>query len=417
MKRGNGLRWCHILFVLLLTPTVTLAQTEVWPGIRTEEADQIPMWIEKFETEGNIPPGRAQTIEQIVFGDLDFTDFFHIARGKAVAAGKSNDFAVVVRGKVMEIGGESYFEGQVTELSSGQFIGGKRYKIKEDVIRRIAHLFSDEVVYWLTGEKGIATTQIVFTRKTGEDLWELLICDYDGYRPRVLIKQSVPIISPRWVEGGRAVIYTSYRQGKPDLYIRYLRESTSRLIASYEGLNYSVDWSEKHKKLLVTLSKDGNPEIYIMRMGGEIERRLTHHPSIDCGPSWSPSGREALFMSDRSGSPQIYVMEAGGANVRRLTFYGSYNASPTWAPRGELVAFVSRIDGIFQLCTIRPDGTDHRRLTTERVSHEDPRWAPDGRHLVFTERRWSGPVISVVDMATGGRRILTQGETPDWSFR
>ncbi len=392
------------------------AQTEVWPGIKTEEADLIPMWIENFEADGGASISDAQTIEQVVFSDLDFSGFFRITRGRAVGLGKGKNFAVVVSGKLFERAGEAYFEGKAVELSSGQFIGGKRYKLGKGLIRKVAHHFSDEVVYWLTGEKGIAGTQIVYTRKSG-DVWELVICDYDGYRPRVLMRQSTPIISPRWAEQGKAVLYTSYRYGKPDLFIRYLRESSSRLIASYEGLNYSVDWSEKRGALLVTLSKEGNPEIYIMGKDGHIERRLTHNHSIDCGPSWSPTGREALFTSDRSGTPQVYVTEADGSNVRRLTFYGSYNASPDWSPKGDLIVFVSRIDGVFQLCTIRPDGTDQRLLTEGWVSQEDPRWAPDGRHVVFTERRRSGPVISIVDMATGGRRILTQGETPDWSFR
>ena len=415
MRRGKGLVRGYILLILMLLPASTRSQTEVWPGIRTEQADRIPMWIETFETDENVAIDYAQTLEQILFADLDFTGYFQIVRRKAGGAGQKRDFAVVVRGKTIESGGEAYFEGKVIELSTGQFIGGKRYRIKQGLVRQVAHHFADEIVTWLTGEKGIAGTQIAFTRKSGDD-WELMICDYDGNRPRVVLRQSLPIISPRWVEGDQAIMYTSYRQGKPDLYIRYLKENSSRLIASYTGLNYSVDWSQTRQQLLVTLSKDGDPEIYIMRKEGQIDRRLTHNRAIDCSPCWSPSGREALFTSDRTGSPQIYLMEADGGNVRRLTFHGGYNASPAWAPQGDLIAFVGRVDGIFQLCAIRPDGTNHRLLTTDRVSHEDPRWAPDGRHLVYSERRYSGSVISIVDMATGGKRILTEGEMPDWSF-
>jgi TolB protein len=402
--------------MLLSLPALISAQTEVWPGIRTEVADRIPMWIEGFESDGSSTGAAAQAIENVVFADLDFSGFFQITKGKAVGVGKNKEFAVVVRGSVVEYGSDLYFEGKVIEISSGQFIGGKRYKLSDAVMRKVAHSFSDEVVYWLTGEKGLATTKIVFTRKTDE-LWELMICDYDGYRPRTLLRQSTPIISPRWADEGKAIIYTSYRQGKPDLFIRYLKESKSRLIASYHGLNYSVDWSQDKKRLLATLSKDGNAEIYILKLDGRVERRLTHNRAIDCSPIWSPTGREVLFTSDRSGSPQLYIMEADGSNVRRLTFYGSYNASSVWAPGSDIIAFVSRVEGIFHLCSIRPDGTDQRLLTKDRVSHEDPRWAPDGRHLVYTERQRTGPVISVVDMTTGGKRILTRGEMPDWSLR
>ncbi len=405
-----------IPLVCLLIPATVAAQIEVWPGIRAEEAEQIPMWLESFESEGGLLQSETTALEQVVLADLSFTGYFRIARGKPLDGGKNEDFSVVVRGKVFEKGGKNYFEGWVMELSSGQFIGGKRYRLKEGITRDVAHHFSDEVVYWLTGERGIATSQIVFTRESN-GMWELLISDYDGHNPRILVRQSTPIVSPRWVDEGKAVVYTSYRHGKPDLFIRYLIESASKLISSYEGLNYSVDWSEERRKMVVTLSKDGDPEIYLMRVDGGIERRLTHNRAIDCSPSWAPSGREVLFTSDRSGNPQIYIMEADGSNVRRLTHYGSYNASPTWSPFGDLIAFVSRIDGVFHLCTIRPDGTEHRLITSGWLSHEDPQWAPDGKHIVYTERGRSGPVISVVDITTGAKRILCEGSNPDWSFR
>jgi TolB protein len=170
--------------------------------------------------------------------------------------------------------------------------------------------------------------------------------------------------------------------------------------------------------MAVTLSKDGDPELYVTGKDGKIKRRLTHARSIDCSPNWSPSGREIVFTSDRSGMPQIYIMQADGSNVRRLSLSGGrYNDSPAWSPKGDWIVYVSRIDGFFQLCTIRPDGSGFQVITDEKVDHEDPRWAPNGRHIVCTEKRGYQNVITVVDMRTGGKRILSQGETPDWSTR
>ena len=110
-------------------------------------------------------------------------------------------------------------------------------------------------------------------------------------------------------------------------------------------------------------------------------------------------------------------MEADGSNVRRLTFAGTYNESPAWSPKGDYLAFVSRIDGFFQLCTMRPDGSGFQVLTGDPVNHEDPRWAPNGRHIIYTEERDGESVISIIDMGTGGRRILARGKNPDWSAR
>ena len=108
-------------------------------------------------------------------------------------------------------------------------------------------------------------------------------------------------------------------------------------------------------------------------------------------------------------------MERDGANLRRITFTGGYNESPAWGPRGDLIAFVSRMGSEFQIAIISPDGRDGRLITHDNMSHEDPRWAPNGRHIVYTELQGDRQVISVVDIVTGGKRILAQGANPDWS--
>jgi TolB protein len=137
-------------------------------------------------------------------------------------------------------------------------------------------------------------------------------------------------------------------------------------------------------------------------------QRLTHNKAIDTSPSWSPGGREVVFLSDRTGTPQLYLMGRDGSNVRRLTFTGGYNASPAWSPKGDIIAFSTRMGSEFQIAVITPDGRDGRLITKDNHSHEDPRWAPDGRHLVEES-------VSVVDIVTGGKRILAQGSDPDWS--
>jgi TolB protein len=389
---------------------------DVWPPpLEAVEVYRIPLWLPQFQCGDQALLSRSQTLQEIVYKDLEFTGLFEIVRKKPVVVGMDeSNFSVEVQGKVSMADGEPVFEGWVTDVVSGDFIGGKRYKLTDKTLRRTAHHFSDEVVRLVTGESGVALTRIVFTR-VRDGQWELIMSDYDGYNPRVLVRQSVPLLNPRWVENDRAVVYTSYRGGKADLYVRYLSESKSEPLANYVGTNSMADWSERHRRFLAALSKDGNSEIYLLEKSGAVYKRLTHNRAIDTSPCWAPSGRELAFTSDRSGRPQLYVMEIDGTNVRRLTFTGNYNASPAWSPRGDLIAFVNRVGSMFQIATITPDGRDGRLVTTEWASHEDPRWAPDGRHIVYTERRGDTQSISVVDIKTRGRRILAEGANPDWS--
>jgi len=394
------------------------AQKDVWPDpIVQEKAFRIPLWLPTFTAEDAAALGQTQRLEQIVFTDLDFSGLFLIVRQKPVAVGMDeSNYSVEVHGRVYRDDEGRWFEGWVTDVATGDFLGGKKYRLPERGERKIAHHFADDVVRMVTGDTGVATTRIVFTRQS-EGRWELVVSDYDGYNPSVLVRQSVPLMGPRWADGDRAVIYVSYRDGKPNLYIRYLADNRSESLAAFEGSNSAADWSERHRLILAALSKDGDSEIYLLEKSGRIRSRLTHNRAIDTSPSWSPGGRELVFLSDRSGSPQLYIMEQDGGNVRRLTYTGGYNASPAWSPRGDLIAFVHRIGSQFQLATITPDGRDGRLLTKVSRSHEDPRWAPNGRHIVYTERGAGDEVISVIDTVTGGKRILAQGANPDWSTR
>jgi TolB protein len=400
----------------MVLPVSAPAQMDVYPEpIIQENVFQIPLWIEPFEVETPDLRDRAQNIENVLYADLEFSGLFRITRGTPTVVGMDqSNSPVVVKGRVWIEAGNTQFEGLVSDAVTGDFLGGKKYRLRNGRDRQIAHHFADEVVHLTTGEQGVASTNIVYIRKT-EGQWELVMADYDGYDPKVLVRQAVPMLNPRWADKNLAIVYTSYRAGKADLYIRYISEPKSVAIAEHPGINYIVDWSPEREMLLAALTKDGNSELYLMEKDGRIRQRLTHNRAIDTSPCWSPNGREIVFTSDRSGTPQLYIMERDGSNVRRLTFIGGYNESPCWGPKGDLIAFVTRMGSEFQIATISPDGRDGRLITHDGVSHEDPRWAPNNRHIIFTQGWGDQEVISVIDMVTGGKRILAQGANPDWS--
>jgi TolB protein len=407
------MKWCLIAFLIGLAGAAH-AQTDVWPDpVVKQEATPLPLWMPRYSGEGGLQ-SKAQRLEQIVLQDLEFTGLFSIQREEPEPAGmKPGTNAVVVRGKLVGDASGMSFEGTVTDIASNDFMGGKKYRVTDAEIRKVAHHFADEVVRLVTGNTGIASTELVYTRRVG-DKWEMVISDYDGYNPRPLVRQAVPLLSPRWVGGNKAVVYTTFRDGKADIYIRSIAQGKSMPIAAYRGTNTAPDWSKKNGLLLAALSKDGNTEIYSLTTTGQVLNQLTHNRAIDTSPSWAPTGSNVAFLSDRSGTPQLYVMDKDGGNVRRLTFTGAYNASPAWSPRGDLIVFSTRMGSEFQLATITPDGRDGRLITKDGTSYEDARWGADGRHLVCTARA-RDETVSVVDIVTGGRRILAQGSDPDWS--
>ena len=153
------MKWYCLFLALLAMATAAHAQTDVWPDpVVKQEAAPLPLWLPRF-TGDSANISRAQRLEQIVLTDLQFTGLFDIQRDEPEPAGmKPGTNAVVVRGKVLGDANGVSFEGTVTDIASNDFMGGKKYRVTDAEIRKVAHHFADEVVRLVTGNQGIAST-------------------------------------------------------------------------------------------------------------------------------------------------------------------------------------------------------------------------------------------------------------------
>lgn len=309
-------------------------------------------------------------------------------------------------------------EINVADVIRKKVIKSFKFEAKAESYRALAHAIADEMVLQFTGQKGVLSTKIAYVHWEDGNK-EIYICDYDGHNPLAVTNDRSINVSPAWSPQGNSLVYTSYKQRNPDLWVTNLKTSQVELLASYPGLNSSPAWSPDGNCVAVTLTRDGNPEIYLLTPEGEIIRRLTYGRAIDSSPSWSPSGNEIAFTSDRSGYPQIYVMDAEGTSARRLTYTGDITDSPCWSPRGDRIAFVYRDGGKLDIYTMDVTGENMNRLTYVG-SNENPRWSPDGLHIVFGSNRTGKYEVYTMHWdGTNQRQITGKGENynPSWSPR
>lgn len=329
---------------------------------------------------------------------------------------------LLVKGSYRVDDGQVVIDARLYDVDRGQQITGRRYTGPPTALRLMVHKFADEVIYRLTGERGIAQTKIAFTSLHRGNK-EIFIMDYDGQNPQRVTSDGTIVLNPAWSPDGRFIAYTSYRDKNPDLFIMDWTGWNKRVLSRAAGLNASPAWHPDGERLAVVMSLEGDTEIYVVRLDGRIESRLTRNRGIiDTSPAWSPNGRQMVFVSDRSGSPQVYVMDADGTNVRRLTFEGAYNAQPTWSPKGDRIAYVSRRDKAFDVFTMNPDGSNVVRLTRGEGSNESPAWSADGRYLVFSSTRARGiPDLYLMRTDGSAQRRLTYlaggGADAVWSPR
>jgi TolB protein len=325
---------------------------------------------------------------------------------------------LLITGLFKENNGNIAMELRLFDTFKGQRILGKKYSGKTVDQRRIIHRFCSEVMQYLNGSKGVFASKIAFV-SNGSGNKEIYSCEFDGYDPRQMTRNHSITLFPAWSSNGQYLAYTSYKQGKPDLFIKNLPEMQETSIDS-KGLNMTPAWVPGKFELAATLSFSGDQEIYLLTGSGKIIKRLTNMRGSDISPTWSPDGKKFAFVSNRSGNPQVYIQDLVSGKVRRLTYVGNYNTQPSWSPRGDKIAYASFGDNRHNIYVIDVEGRQPLQLTYESGDNEAPSWSPDGSLIVFSSSR-EGPSRIYVMTASGTdqRRLLTlNGEqtNPKWSM-
>lgn len=342
--------------------------------------------------------------EQLVF-DIDFSGLLETvdqgdgyAHARCVLSGRSGNYT---------------FAADV-DGAEGEMLLKKEYSGSS--WEPLVHRFSDELVYLLSGEQGIASTSVAYiTRHDGH--YYLKVNTIDPRPPRTIISDDEVITTPAWSPDGADIAFTSYRNGLGDLYLYSFQNSSARGIVS-GGLNSSPAWTPDSRYLAFTKSAGGNSDIHRYdSVTGEIQR-LTARGSIETSASFSPTGQQMILTSDRVGYPQLYVMDSAGGSAERAGFAHGYCDSPSWSPAGDQIAYCARTDGNFHIFVMNADGTDVRQVTSDGSLNEDPVWSPTGRHLAFSSDRDGARSIYLLELNKLTVYRLTSGSEsycPAWS--
>ncbi|SMQ69797.1 TolB protein [Altererythrobacter xiamenensis] len=283
--------------------------------------------------------------------------------------------------------------------------------------RRAAHKCSDLIYSRLTGESPFFDSRIAYIAETGPKdnrVKRLAIMDSDGANHRFLTLGSATALTPRYSPDYKKLLYLSYVDGNPRIYVYDIGTGRQQLVAQTGNPTLAPRWSPDGRYILYSMAVAGNTDIYRVPATGGQSVRLTDTPGIDIGGSYSPDGSQIVFESDRSGSQQCYVMSADGSNQRRISFFGGRCATPEWSPRGDQIAF-TRIAGDFNIAVMTPAGRNVRVLTNG-WQDEAPTWAPNGRIIQFfrTARNSGQSSLYQVDVTgRNERRLRTPVDASD----
>ncbi len=329
------------------------------------------------------------------------------------------------------------FEAYLYHVPTAKLIFGKKYSGTKTNLRGLAHGFCNDVVFNLTGKKGIFNTKLaVVSDRGGKDFKELYTMDWDAFDGSVKKITSYKSItaSPAWSKDGKKIAFSAFlfhpklKSRNADLMIHDVSSGQIKTLSDEKGINSGPNFFPDNKNLLFTLSRNGNPDIHKISLDGKQLTRITKGPlgAMNVEASVSPDSKKIAFSSDRSGYPMIYVMDVNGSNVTRMTFAGRYNAGPAWSPDGKLIAFAGFDKDHFDIFLMNADGTNMLRLTSSEkrgssrmANNEDPSFSPDGRHIVFFSDRTGSKQIYIVNLDGSDERRLTFDNfnyiKPSWS--
>ena len=327
----------------------------------------------------------------------------------------------VVLGSYSMAGNGVKLELQLFDVAGNETMMGKAFTGTVQQKEQMLFKFCDDVIESLTGQRGIASTQIAFVSHEN-NAKEVYITDILGYSLRQVTRHRNLIVSPRFTPDGKKLSYTSYHSGNSNLYITDLSQSkTTQALSRRKGMNLAPAWSPDGKKMILTLSVNGNPDLYLLDNQGRILEQLTKNAGINVSPTWSPDGTRIAFVSDRTNrKPQIYVMDLRTRHTQRITYEGSENAEPSWSPTEDLLVYSSLKDGVYQLFTIQPAaGAQPTQLTSDLSHHESPAWAPDGNQVIFSKRDGQRhQIYAIMKNGSFQRRVLAfpgSHTYPQWS--
>ena len=154
------------------------------------------------------------------------------------------------------------------------------------------------------------------------------------------------------------------------------------------------------KQLNVDRTESRNSFLYVLDGEGAAPRRVTAGNGTavhaEKNAAWSADGAQLAFLSDAAKEKQLqlYIAPAAGGTAKKLTTLAGQVAHPRWSPDGRTIALLV-IEGLTQAAG---------------AVEAAPRDSGEVAETIFEQR------ILLVDVATGGARLLTPADTYVYEF-
>lgn len=198
-----------------------------------------------------------------------------------------------------------------------------------------------------------------------------------------------------------------------DIFSAKVDGSNVKRLTDAKGYDAEATVSPKGDKIIFTSTRDGDPELYLMDLDGSNQTRLTHEKGYDGGAFFSQDGKKIVFRASRPKTEkdlvdyndlvkngyvrptalEIFTMDADGKNMKQITHLGKASFAPFFSPDAKKIIFSSNTGSKtgrdFNLFMINSDGTNLEQITYYESFDGFPMFTRDKKHLVFASNRFS----------------------------
>ena len=198
-----------------------------------------------------------------------------------------------------------------------------------------------------------------------------------------------------------------------DIFSANVDGSNVKRLTSADGYDAEATVSPKGDKVIFTSTRDGDPELYLMDIDGSNQLRLTREKGYDGGAFFSQDGKQIVFRASRPKTEkdlldyddlvkngyvrptalEIFTMDADGKNMKQITHFGKASFAPFFSPDAKKIIFSSNTGSKtgrdFNLFMINADGSGLEQITFYESFDGFPMFTRDGKHLIFASNRFS----------------------------
>ncbi len=272
----------------------------------------------------------------------------------------------------------------------------------------VAEVPSEEVAQGKIALSRLKGTIVFVSDRGGAlDIWRM---HASGKNLQQLTRDSNADADPRFSPDGKRIMYTSLRDGFPEIWMMSRDGSQRERIAEGSQAQWSPDGQS-----IVFIRDD---QTHVRELGSGNERRITPEPWQRCGvPTWSPDGKQIAVASRHTEDIGIFIFAVGGAKHNQLETEEP-SCTPQWSPDGQRIIFQTVKGHIHQFYI---DSESEEQVTFGADIQHDPRYSPDGSMIVFCRApTLKGPwQICIADLVSDDLdfvQITSEGSNrlPDW---